>query len=600
MGVAWPPPDMPPGATVPPGTSWSDALLGARLLAADHPGIRALRLIGGSGEAVDAWLAEFRAMSTAPAVNLPGSADGDALRGGIDMEATLAAGRPVRSSGLIERSRGATIVVRGAERIAREAASVLASALDDGVLRLVLLDGGGENDTVPSPLLDRAAITLDLRTLRWRDARGTADARQGSDELGESRAERDARLPVLDDDALEALDRVATALGRAPIRRLSHLAALTRALAANGGVVQPAHLLAAVRLNTGTSLASNEEPSADPAPSEGLEQGSAEPGRVSEDDGLEPGARPPATDSQPSSGEASDGTTVSRAAQLPPTPEVVAAALLASLPPGLLEGVARTGKGEGRRSGGGADALRGSPRGLARRAPLPGARPAILPTLLAAVPWQRARGRLPGEPIRIRPSDLRWRRRRRPAGTTVVFAVDASGSAAAERLAEAKGAVEALLAEAYVRRDRVAVVAFRQGRARLLLSPTRGLVAAKRSLRDLPGGGATPLASGILAAAEICRAVHAAGERALLVLLTDGRGNVALDGTTGRSASREDERAAARGVRRAGMEALVIDTAARPGRHAPSLATEMGATLLTMPRSGGRDWAAAVSERLAE
>jgi magnesium chelatase subunit D len=91
--------------------------------------------------------------------------------------------------------------------------------------------------------------------------------------------------------------------------------------------------------------------------------------------------------------------------------------------------------------------------------------------------------------VQVRASDFRVMRRQERSQTTTVFAIDASGSSALHRLAEAKGAVELLLAECYVRRDQVAVVAFRGRGAEVLLAPTRSLTRAKRSLAGLPPGG---------------------------------------------------------------------------------------------------------------
>ena len=122
-----------------------------------------------------------------------------------------------------------------------------------------------------------------------------------------------------------------------------------------------------------------------------------------------------------------------------------------------------------------------------------GRRLSVIDTLRAAAPWQKLRG-ASGRVV-IRRDDLRVRRYQTRAEVLTIFAVDASGSAAVARLAEAKGAVELLLAEAYVKRAYVALVAFRGTTAELLLPPTRSLVRAKRGLAGLPGGGGTPLAA---------------------------------------------------------------------------------------------------------
>jgi magnesium chelatase subunit D len=142
-----------------------------------------------------------------------------------------------------------------------------------------------------------------------------------------------------------------------------------------------------------------------------------------------------------------------------------------------------------------------------------------------------------------------------------------------------------------VRRDSVAVVAFRGTGAELLLPPTRSLARAKRSLAGLPGGGGTPLAAGIDAALAVCESVRQRGATPLVVLLTDGRANIASDGSPGRARAMDDATSAARRLRRAAFSALLLDTSPQPQPSAHQLAQAMGARYLPLPHAG----AAAVS-----
>jgi magnesium chelatase subunit D len=112
--------------------------------------------------------------------------------------------------------------------------------------------------------------------------------------------------------------------------------------------------------------------------------------------------------------------------------------------------------------------------------------------------------------VLIRADDFQVMRYQQRSETTTLFVVDASGSSALHRLAEAKGAVESLLADCYVRRDRVALMAFRGKGCELILPPTRSLTRAKRSLAGLPGGGGTPMATAIDAAPTPVSATGAA------------------------------------------------------------------------------------------
>ena len=202
----------------------------------------------------------------------------------------------------------------------------------------------------------------------------------------------------------------------------------------------------------------------------------------------------------------------------------------------------------------------------------------------AGLPPSAAEGAgAPSRRLLVSAEDFHVRRLQQRRTTTTVFAIDASGSSALHRLAEAKGAVEALLAECYVRRDEVAVIAFRGRSAELLLEPTRSLVRVRRALSGLPGGGGTPLAAGLEAAAGLAARLRRSGSTPVTVLLTDGRANVGLDGQGGRARAQADALASARRLAAQGGSVLVIDTSVRPEPAAAELAAAAGARYLPLP-----------------
>ncbi|MFN2555816.1 MAG: putative cobaltochelatase [Nitriliruptorales bacterium] len=157
-----------------------------------------------------------------------------------------------------------------------------------------------------------------------------------------------------------------------------------------------------------------------------------------------------------------------------------------------------------------------------------GGRLALAATVRVAAPHQAVRGRIPGEPLQLRPEDLRGRIRQGREGNLIVFVLDASGSMGAQsRMTAVKGAVRSLLLDAYQRRDKVSLVAFRGDGAELVLPPTSSVELADRRLLGLRTGGRTPLAAGLVRAHELLAAesVREPQRRPLLVLLTDGRAN---------------------------------------------------------------------------
>jgi magnesium chelatase subunit D len=128
--------------------------------------------------------------------------------------------------------------------------------------------------------------------------------------------------------------------------------------------------------------------------------------------------------------------------------------------------------------------------------------------------------------LRLRHEDLRETRREGREGNLVLFLVDASGSMAARaRMGAVKGAVLSLLLDAYQRRDKVGMITFSGSAARVLLPPTSSVEAAAARLADLPTGGRTPLAAGLLRAHEVLRTerLRDPDRRPLLVVVTDGR-----------------------------------------------------------------------------
>jgi magnesium chelatase subunit D len=156
-----------------------------------------------------------------------------------------------------------------------------------------------------------------------------------------------------------------------------------------------------------------------------------------------------------------------------------------------------------------------------------GARPDVPATLAFALPRMALRGWRPGEPPRLWPSDLRQRERRRRAGVLQVIVIDASGSMAREAIRRAKGAAIATLRGAYVDRRTVAVVVARGRSAYLDVPPTRSTGRVAASLRRLPAGGGTPLASAYLLAWRLARRAERAAVEVLV--FTDGRPNVPLE-----------------------------------------------------------------------
>jgi magnesium chelatase subunit D len=194
---------------------------------------------------------------------------------------------------------------------------------------------------------------------------------------------------------------------------------------------------------------------------------------------------------------------------------------------------------------------------------------AIDATVRAAAPMQKDRGRLAGERLKLEREDLRQKVRERKIGNLIVFVVDASASMDAEqRMAATKGAILSLLQDAYVRRDRVAVVIFKNRTAEVVLRPTSSVSLARRRLERLSVGGTTPLTHGLMAGYKVVKTelMRDPTIRPLLVLISDGRGNISMF----KEEPLVEAQKVAGLIEAENIDALVIDSA-RDYSHLPSV-----------------------------
>jgi len=179
-------------------------------------------------------------------------------------------------------------------------------------------------------------------------------------------------------------------------------------------------------------------------------------------------------------------------------------------------------------------------------------------TLRAAAPYQKSR-ESNGMAVSIENSDFREKIREKRTGSTILFIVDASGSMGVrQRMKAVKGAILSLLNDAYQKRDKVGMIAFRKDSAQLLLGITRSVDLAQKSLKNLPTGGKTPLASGLYRGFEVIKAAKLKDPDMipLIVLVSDGRANVSFNGCN----PVDEAMSIANIIAAEGIKSLVIDT----------------------------------------
>ena len=588
-------------------STWSLAVHAAALLAIDPIGLAGARIHAGAGPVRDAWMSLLQTlMGDSAWKRMPVNITDERLLGGLDLSATLSAGRPILQQGVLADVNGGTLILAMAERLPSATGAKLAQVMDSGEIHIVregidqrrdsrfaviaLDEGVSEEEVLLPGLRDRLAFDLDLRSVSWQEVRDYPANLISQQEIAAARA----RLPDvnINDDLLDALCGTAMALGvdsaRATLMTLSAAranAALNSDLEVGGDDVRAAAELVLAPRATRLPPVSQPEPSSEQA-QENQQEPNHEPEQEPpplEDDSQQPDPDP-STEQNPQALEDQI---------LEATKAAIPAGLLSQLLAGGMQRRASSGKSGAAVKGG----LRGRPSGSRRAMPAHGSRLHLMDTLRAAAPWQKIRkatAKNQQAKIQVRAEDFHVARIKQKTATTTLFVVDASGSSALNRLAEAKGAVELLLADCYVRRDQVALIAFRGKQAELLLPPTRSLVRAKRSLSGLPGGGGTPLATAIDTAASVAEGLQRRGITPVIVLLTDGRANVARSGSGGRELAYSEAMEAARQLAVMHMSVLFIDTSPQPQKPAADLAAAMRARYLPLPFAGAASVSLAV------
>jgi magnesium chelatase subunit D len=520
-----------------------------------------------SEAAADSFIAAYgkAAGIEKPFRQLPATLNPEVFTGSLDLAATIAFGRPVRALGLLEAEGVSSLLIRRVEALEPASVSHLANMLDGNQLVLAAVSSSGEDDQELSPRLsDRLAFQLDQEVNAvWTPA------------LIDRAKQRKKSIDVSLEQMME-VSQAALALGITSPRSVLHVLQASRAIAAlmdkpdvdNEALSLAARLILAHR---------------------------AQRLPVPQDEDAEQTPQTTPEDKSPAPSQSSK----------PENAEVVLEAVRAAIPQHLLEsltaGLGQRGSGRNVKKSGPTKAkiTRGRRMGSQRSQSIAGQRLDIIATLRNAAPWQPLRRRAAGvERMIVTRDDFQVHRIKQRNESTAIFLVDASGSTAFQRLAEAKGAVEAILAECYVRRDKVALISFRSKTAEELLPPTRSLERAKRALSALPGGGGTPLAAALDKGFQLAEQVRRSDASPIIIVLTDGRANVTREGEGNKVKALEESGAAASVFAAHRIQSMVVDVSPEPSRHARELASQLTANYFSMPRAQATDIARPVTAAL--
>ena len=571
--------------------AWFDANLIAILLAINPKGLRGVTVKSQFGPVRDAWLRYLKQLTLSCGTQIlkaPANISAEQLLGALDIEASLQASSLIMSKGLLERVSGNLLLLPMVERMDLQAIALISQALDDqntidaaAPFGVIAFDESDNADEAISPrLLDRLAFELYL------DQFSMADIRESLEVQAEDIDVATKRLPSVkcSNEYIEVMTKAGLSLGVSSLRANQFALETAKTLAALRGldevsqeeVIDAARLVytPSKRLNINSEMDQTDQPDHD------SDENRNDQNQDSQSEDLQNDEQ---NQEQLSNDELED---------------IIVEAVKASIPRQLLrqpQQNIRAGKSAAHVSGkSGAvqkSFLSGRPLASRKGRPQDGRRLDILKSIRAAIPWQRLRrmkldtNQQSGARTRIefRSEDLHIKQYLKRRGTVTIFLVDASGSSATQRLAEAKGALEELLAQCYIRRDEVAMVSMRGAKAEIVLPPTRSLARAKRNLATLPGGGGTPLAAGFRAANEMAISLERKGLTPIIVIMSDGKANVNLHGVGGREGAHHDALMAAKELRIKNHRLLFVDTSPKPEILAQELSSAMAAQYFPLP-----------------
>jgi len=627
--------------------TWNDAMTSLQLLQIDSHGWGGIWLRAPFGPVRELWLRRL-SQTGLNTVKLPGNIDAERLLGGIDLSRTLQSGLLQMQTGLLQQADLGLVCISMAERFPTALIAPMTQAMDAQSLPplkinnpessvrtqfgVVALDESMADDPPMSPALaERLGLWFDLQDIAPSDVSdvslNTDKDDNALDVMGiqiapDALARMKQSLPHIQWTDAQVLAVCSTAQGlgidslRVPTLAMRvaccHAALHARSYLADDDLAFAARRVLAPRATQLPAPAENAldtetQNSSDASADQEQEQARTEEQSSSPTDPPEtPNPSDSAMDEEDTSSTETSGEDTNTQDEAPldlPSSEnlqeMMIAAALASLPPDVLDGLlTKPGRNLGNTSGRSGQFRSGSQRGrpLPPRTGRPGghARLHILSTLRAAAPKQRLRGNTQQGRVAIRSEDFHVHRYQQHSSSCLILALDASGSAALQRLAEAKGAVEILLQQSYARRDSVCIVSFKGAKAQLLLPMTRSLVRAKRAMMGLPGGGGTPLALALKMACEQATQLQRQGVTPILVVLSDGRANVNLQGLGGRAQAQADAQQWAAQWRQTGHRCLWIDTSLQPDTQVQNMAQTMGGSYLPMPQVQAQRMASAM------